>query len=160
VNRNDVIDVLSVVAAATRRSVGETDVDVWQAVIGDLGKEQCLLAVRDHLRDRPGVWLEPGHIVERVKAKRRDELDRESDEERDERQKALERKVAQDVAELAEQKAIPGPAKVSRPTANPLMVHCPWCHSGVGTRCIVPRTSQVMREFHPSRVEAAKSRAA
>ena len=31
-NRDDVIDVLSVVAAATRRTVGEVDVDVWQAV--------------------------------------------------------------------------------------------------------------------------------
>lgn len=159
-NRNDVIDVLSVVAAATRRSVGETDVDVWQAVIGDLSKDQCLLAVRDHLRERPGVWLEPGHIVERVKAKRRDELDRESDEQRDARQKALERKVADDVAELAAQKAIPGPDKYSRPKANPLMVRCPWCHSGEGTRCIIPRTTMVTKEFHPSRIEAAESRAA
>jgi hypothetical protein len=160
VNRNDVIDVLSVVAAATRRSVGETDVDVWQAVIGDLSKDQCLLAVRDHLRERPGVWLEPGHIVERVKAKRRDELDRESDEERDERQQALERKVAEDVAELAEQKAIPGPLKYTRPVINPLTVHCPWCHAGIGAHCIVPRTDQAMKNFHPSRIESAESRAA
>lgn len=159
-NRDDVIDVLTVVAAASRRTVGNADVDVWHAVICDLPKELALRAVRDHLRDKPGVWLEPGHIYERVRAIRREELDRESDGERDARQKALERKVEKDVDALAASKAIPGPVKYPRPTANPLMVHCSWCHSGVGTRCIVPRTTQVMKEFHPSRVEAAESRAA
>lgn len=74
--RDDVIDVLSAVAAADRRTVGEADVDVWQAIIGGLTKDFALQAVRDHLRDRPGVWLEPGHVYQRARAIYRDELDR------------------------------------------------------------------------------------
>jgi hypothetical protein len=74
--RDDVIDVLSVVAAATRRTVGEMDADIWQAIIGELPKDLALQAVRDHLRDQPSVWLEPGHVYQRARAIRRDELDR------------------------------------------------------------------------------------
>lgn len=66
-NRNDVIDVLSVVAAATRRTVGEVDVEIWQGIIGPLAKDIALEAVRDHLRDKPGVWLEPGHVYQRAR---------------------------------------------------------------------------------------------
>jgi hypothetical protein len=33
-------------------------------------------AVIDHFRERPGVWLEPGYIVQRVRAMRRDRLER------------------------------------------------------------------------------------
>src|SRR6476620_1328278 len=136
-NRDDVIDVLTAVAAADRRTVGEADVDVWQAVIGDLPKDLALQAVRDHLREKPGVWLEPGHIYERVRAIRRDQLEREPDEHRDARQEALAAKVAQDIAVLAATKAIP---KYQRPDVNPLTVKCPWCKAGIGTRCYVPGT--------------------
>lgn len=62
-NRDDVIDVLSVVAAATRRTVGQTDVEVWGSVIGHLSKDIALQAVSNHLRTKPGVWLEPGHVA-------------------------------------------------------------------------------------------------
>lgn len=75
-NRDDVIDVLTAVAAGDRRTVGDADVDVWQAIIGELAKDYALQAVRDHMRDRPGVWLEPGHVYQRARALRRDELDR------------------------------------------------------------------------------------
>lgn len=74
--RDDVIDVLTAVAAADRRTVGDADVDVWQAIIGELTKDFALQAVRDHLRDRPGVWIEPGHVYQRARALRRDEMDR------------------------------------------------------------------------------------
>lgn len=77
-NRNDVIDVLSVVAAATRRSVGEADVSIWEPIIGSLPKDLALQAVRDHIRDSPGVWLEPGHVYQRARAIRRDEMERDN----------------------------------------------------------------------------------
>lgn len=77
-NRNDVIDVLSVVAAATRRSVGETDVAIWEPIIGSLSKDLALQAVRDHIRENPGVWLEPGHVYQRARAIRRDEMERDN----------------------------------------------------------------------------------
>jgi hypothetical protein len=78
VNRNDVIDVLTAVAAGDRRTVGDADVDVWQAIIGELTKDFALQAVRDHMRDQPGVWLEPGHVYQRARAIRRDQLERTS----------------------------------------------------------------------------------
>lgn len=159
--RDDVIDVLSVVAAATRRTVGNADVEIWQAVMGDLPKEPALKAVRAHLRECPGVWLEPGHIVARVRAERRDELEKESDEEREARRAALDAKVARDVDELAAAKALP-PAglKFQRPKVNPLLVHCTWCKAGGGAPCVVHGSSDQLRRgprFHPCRVEAARS---
>lgn len=155
-NRNDVVDVLSVVASASRRSIGETDVDVWQAVIGGLPKDYALQAVRDHLRDEPGVWIEPGHIYQRARALRRDELDREPDEVRGARQEALAAKAAEDVAELAQRKSIPvEPEKFMRPVSNHLRVSCPWCHASVGQRCVVPGTNvELTRQHaHPARLE-------
>jgi hypothetical protein len=74
--RDDVIDILTAVAASDRRTVGQSDVDVWQAIIGELPKDFALQAVRDHLRDRPGVWMEPGHVYQRARALRRDEMER------------------------------------------------------------------------------------
>lgn len=62
-NRDDVIDVLTVVAAATRRTVGNADVQVWCGVIGHLPKQLALDAVVQHFKNKPGVWLEPGHVV-------------------------------------------------------------------------------------------------
>lgn len=155
-NRDDVIDVLSVVAAATRRSVGETDVEIWLGVIGDLDKPDALQAVRDHLRERPGIWLEPGHIVERVRATRRDRLEREPDRMREARQDALAAKALEDAEELAQRKGIPGPAKFKRPPENYLAVPCPWCRAGVGQSCTVPRTNVKLtqRPAHDSRIEA------
>lgn len=167
-NRNDVIDVLSVVAAATRRSVGETDVEIWLGVIGDLDKPDALQAVRDHLHDRPGVWLEPGHIVERVRAARRDRLEREPDSAREARQEALAAKALEDAEALAERKGLPGPTARQFPRksitgVNPLTVKCPWCNAGFGSRCTIPGTQVQLEEhppartgFHPSRIEAAE----
>jgi hypothetical protein len=102
-NRNDVIDVLSVVAAATRRSVGESDVAIWEPVIGSLPKDLALQAVRDHIRDSPGVWLEPGHVYQRARAIHRDYLDRET---------------APSIQAKREQEHFPGDAK-SAPDAAP-----------------------------------------
>ncbi len=159
-NRNDVVDVLSVVAAASRRTVGETDVDVWQAVIGNDDKQLALRAVRDHLAECPGVWLEPGHVHQRVRAYVRDQIEREPREAREARQEALAAKAAEDAQELAERKGIPGPVKFARrKPAAALSVRCPWCKANIGNRCVVPNTNERPQGgFHPSRVEAAATR--
>lgn len=160
-NRNDVIDVLTAVAAATRRTIGEADVEIWQGVIGEDDVTLALKAVRDHLRECPGVWLEPGHVHQRVRAFVRERLERESDAEREARQKTLEAKVLEDeVAELAARKALPGPLKYVRPAASALLVKCPWCSATAGTRCRVPKTEVALKQFHPSRVELAQESAA
>lgn len=72
-NRNDMIDLLTAVAAGDRRQVGEADITAWTAVIGDLGRDEALAAVVVHRRERPGVWLEPGHLLAIVRAARIDQ---------------------------------------------------------------------------------------
>ena len=143
-NRNDVIDVLSVVAAATRRTVGEADVEIWQGVIGSDDRELALKAVRDHLRDCPGVWLEPGHVHQRVRTMVRDQLEREPLEVQAARMEALEAKAKEDIAELAERKGIPEfPPKYQRHGISPyLKVKCPWCKASPGQPCVVPQTNR------------------
>ena len=154
-NRNDVIDVLTVVAAATRRTVGEADVTIWAGIIGELDKELALRAIQSHLKHRPGVWLEPGHVYEGARSIRRDELARESDAARERRQEALSTKAVDDAAELAERKGIPGEVKFQRrPPAPELLVPCPWCKAREGQPCTIPRTSERLRNgFHPSRTD-------
>lgn len=160
-NRDDVIDVLSVVAAATRRTVGDADVNVWQAVIGSDDKQLALQAVSDHLRDKPGVWLEPGHVHQRVREIVRDQLAREPREVQESRMRALEFKAAEDIAELAERKGIPSNVvelKVRRRGVPPeLKIRCPWCKASAGQPCVVPRTNERLTKtrFHDARKQAA-----
>lgn len=153
-NRNDVIDVLTAVSAADRRTVGQADVDVWQAVIGDLDRGLAIQAVRDHLRDKPGVWLEPGHVAQRVRAVVRDCLDRETLEHREARQAQLDGRITEHVAEIAASKAVPA----VRPP-SPLNVTCPWCKAAPGGRCRTPGTNHANRTYHPSRIELVRKSA-
>lgn len=77
-NRNDVIDVLTVITAGDgRREPGPTDIDFWLEIIGDMPKQLAMQAVKDHFRTKPGVWLEPGHVIARAREIRRDMLERE-----------------------------------------------------------------------------------
>jgi hypothetical protein len=152
-NRDDVIDVLTAVAAADRRTVGHADVDVWQAVIGDLPKDPALQAVRDHLREQPGVWLEPGHVYQRARVFMRDQLEREPTELREARQAALDAKAAEDAAERVHWV---GPLTHRRPGVNSLMQRCPHCGARSGARCVVPGTNRPpYGGTHPARIAQA-----
>lgn len=75
-NRDDVIDLLTVITAGDHRTVGDSDITFWLEIVGDLQKDLAMQAVRDHFRTKPGVWLEPGHIVARAREIHRDMLDR------------------------------------------------------------------------------------
>jgi hypothetical protein len=150
----DIIDILAAVAAIDRRTVGESDVIVWHAIIGDLNKQDAMTAVLSHFRECPGIWLEPGHIVAGVRAIRHDRYERERAEyEREER----DTKMALIVAELAEAKSIPDdPRRYRNRRPGALSIACPWCHATSGTRCTTPgtRTPLTKRLYHPSREEA------
>lgn len=151
-NRNEVIDVLSAIAANDRRTVGEADVVIWQGVIGDLPRDLALRAVVEHIRECPGVWLEPGHVYQRVRAMMRDELAREPDAFREARQAILDAKAAPDPP------APPfvGPVKHHRPQCNWLTIRCPHCGAGPLKRCTVPGTNRAPHGgTHPARLEAA-----
>jgi hypothetical protein len=78
-NKGDVIDLLSLIQIGDDRSIGETDVGFWHEMIGDLPKDLAALAIKAHFREQPGVLIEPGHVVKRVRAMRNDMLDREPD---------------------------------------------------------------------------------
>ncbi len=60
-NRTDVIDVLTVITAGDRRTVGEADVALWLGTIGDLHKADAITAVGQHFRTSE-KWLMPVHL--------------------------------------------------------------------------------------------------
>lgn len=63
---NDVVDILTVVTMADRRTTGELDVQWWlvQANYGQWpSKDFAIAAVIKHAAERPDVWLNPGHIT-------------------------------------------------------------------------------------------------
>lgn len=74
--RDEVIDLLAIVQAVDGRDVSTPDIAIWLQILGDQTRDACTDAVMAHRREQPGVWLEPGHILGRVKAKQRDRLDR------------------------------------------------------------------------------------
>jgi hypothetical protein len=156
-NRNDVIDLLSAIAAADRRTVGKADVEVWQQVIGELPKGLAIQAMRDHWREEPGVWLEPGHIFQRVRAFMRDHLEREPDDYREARQAAIDAKAAPDTEDRGHWV---GPLKHHRPQVNWLKLVCPHCGARAGARCVVPGTNRPpYGGTHPARLDAARQAA-
>ena len=157
-NRDDIIDLLTVIAAIDHRTAGQTDINVWYDLIGDLPRELAMQATRDHFREEPGVYLEPGHIYQRVRAIKRDIAEREyAAEER----AAIDAKVAAIAAEVAAKRAIPGadPQPRVRNPHDPRRVPCGYCHASAGSPCIAQSTHQPMRQggqrYHPSRIDAA-----
>lgn len=156
-NRNEMIDVLSVVAAATRRTIGEADVTIWMGVCGDVPKPFALEAIRGHMRDQPGVWLEPGHIYQRWKAFRLDELARESREARDARQDELDARLVGTIHEIASSTDIELKFERRKP-APELGVQCPWqpCRAKPGSPCVNHDGTPMKRTpFHPGRTDLA-----
>ena len=157
-NRNDVIDVLSLIRAVDHRTVGEMDVNVWQAVIGDLGRDDALEAVRGHLREQPDVWLAPGHIAQRVLAMRRDRQLRESRAELEARQEALDERLVQELPQLIASTDI-DPKFKRRSIAPELLVHCPWqsCRARPAQPCVNHDGKPLKNNaFHPSRTDVSR----
>jgi hypothetical protein len=76
-NRDEIVDLLTAVAVGDHRTVGQTDVDLWHAVLNDIPKDAAIVALVEHRREQPGVWLEAGHIYQRVRAQARDRMARE-----------------------------------------------------------------------------------
>ena len=154
-NRDEVIDDLTAVAANDRRTVGDADVVVWQGVIGDLPADLALKAVVAHIRERPGVWLEPGHVYQRAREMMRDELAREPNAFREARQAILDAKAAPDPTSPP----FAGPIKHRRPQCNWLSIRCPHCHAAPLKHCTVPGTNRPpYGGTHPARLDAAQAR--
>jgi hypothetical protein len=79
VDKEDIIDLLTIVSVADRRTVGETDVELWHELLGRFSKDDCTEAIMQFRSEQPGDWLEPGHIVRRVKIMINDRMSRDDD---------------------------------------------------------------------------------
>ena len=61
---------LAEVQVIDNRRVDEATLRYWHGLIGDLGYAEASEAVLMHRRERPGVYLEPGHVranVDRIR---------------------------------------------------------------------------------------------
>jgi hypothetical protein len=72
---DQVVDLLTAAAMFDRRTVGRADAKAWHAVVGDLSFDDALVAVRGHYTEGSD-WLMPAHVRTRVRAMRRDRLER------------------------------------------------------------------------------------
>jgi hypothetical protein len=162
-NKQDIAVLLTEISVTDKRKIGRPDVEAWSAVLTDdipLGfARQAAVA---HFREKPDTWLNAGHIVERWRAYRRDQLAREEDAMREARQAALDAKNVEALGVTALAEAItsePVPVKYFRRSQsgqpNPLTVPCPWCRVMAGHACRFPNTTEYTKNPHPSRVDAA-----
>lgn len=71
-DRDQIIDLLSVIAAYDRRSIGEGDIAAWSESARRAGWrfEDAVDAVHAHFADS-SKWLMPGHVTERIRLARR-----------------------------------------------------------------------------------------
>ena len=72
---DEVWDLLELISSIDRRKVGLTDRQVWEGLVGDLPATDAQAAVITHYRESR-EWIMPADVRGRVKAMRRDRLDR------------------------------------------------------------------------------------
>jgi len=108
-NRNDVIDVLTVIAAGDRRTVGEADVSLWLGTIGGLDKADAIAAVGKHFQTSE-KWLMPVHLIALAREIARDRMMRETGAERQARTDAIDAVI--------DAKAAARQAEIARYTGN------------------------------------------
>ncbi len=155
-NRNEIIDLLTIIAAGDRRTVGNTDVDFWHNIVGNVPKDLAIEAVRRHFRERPDVWLNPGHVVQGARAIHQERLQHETDDQ------AAARLALHD-AEVAELESEVPPAKwldlPDNPAKGPRWVRCPYCHARPGESCINRgRPELTLAGHHPARENVCTSK--
>lgn len=62
-NVQEVAKVLTKIQAIDNRQVDELVLAAWVELIGNLEFSDALEGVNLHRLEKPGVWLEPGHVV-------------------------------------------------------------------------------------------------
>ena len=81
-DREDIVDLLSIIQANDNRTIGETDMALWLQMIGQLAKDDALDAIQAHFAEYPHIRITPGHVIQRVKAMIKDRLERMEPDER------------------------------------------------------------------------------
>jgi hypothetical protein len=75
VNRNEVIDLLTLIASYDRRTAGNADVAAWKLAVGDLDFAEAQAAAVEHYRESAD-WITPAHVRKIVRAARAARQDR------------------------------------------------------------------------------------
>ncbi len=76
-NATEMGKLLGFAAVFDNRTVGDADIIAWLEAIGDLPFSDARAAVAAHYRNEPDRRLMPAHVLQGVKAMRRDRLARE-----------------------------------------------------------------------------------
>lgn len=153
-NRNEVIDLLSIVQAFDKRTVGEPDVIAWEdsAKRGRWTYDEAAEAVKDYYArttsERP--FIMPSHITNAIRRNREYESMRYR-----QASKPVNPRVAEAIEPVAERTKIPDPKRPMR--NNALSVPCPHCKAPIGETCTRPRLIGRPKPMmpHPSRKELA-----
>ncbi|NII42132.1 hypothetical protein E9228_002790 [Curtobacterium flaccumfaciens] len=69
-NKTEVSKLLTVASAIDHRTIDPAIVNAWHMVVGDVPFDAAERALTAHRRNRPGVYLEPGHIIEQWRIER------------------------------------------------------------------------------------------
>ena len=67
VNFDEAKGLVALASAVDNRQITDITVNEWMHALHDLEIGDCVEALREHRREKPGVYLEPGHIAAGVK---------------------------------------------------------------------------------------------
>jgi len=158
-NRDDVIDVLTVIAAADRRTVGDADVTVWAGTIGDLHKDDAITAVGQHFRTSE-KWLMPVHLRTLAMEIAKDRWLRTNPDERNELGQLDAGEPVNEAAAPARAAAIGlfagNAGQLGDPYDTCIHLPCPRCHAERDAYCTNPVTGRSARCPCLRRLKAAE----
>ncbi len=147
-NRTDVIDVLTVIAAGDRRTVGEADVALWAGTIGDLHKADAITAVGQHFRTSE-KWLMPVHVRTLAMEIAKDRWLRTNPDERNELGQLDSGEPINEAAAPARAAAIGlfagNAGQLGDPYDTCIHLPCPRCHAERDAYCTNPITGRSAR---------------
>jgi hypothetical protein len=159
---------LTLIAAYDRRTLGESDVLAWHPLVERYSFDECADAVRAHFASSTS-YLMPVHVLDRVRATRRDAIERQQSE-----RLAIEYRQAQAVdvgryvAQVAAALDARRPPEQRRAVADrearkrARSVACPYCGAREGQPCVVPDDGRELTKTlaHSSRLDAVAEREA
>ncbi len=147
-NRNDVIDVLSVVYAADHRTIGDGDIALWLGTIGDLHKADAITAVGQHFRTSE-KWLMPVHVRTLAMEIAKDRWLRTNPDERNELGQFDSGEPVNEAAAPARAAAIGlfagNAGQLGDPYDTCIHLPCPRCHAERDAYCTNPITGRSAR---------------
>lgn len=157
-NRSDTAQLLAMIQAFDRRTIGDTDVLAWHDALTDTDYTDAQTAVRQHFRESR-EWIMPADVRARVKATRDERLQRSPINPPDitDNARRYMAGLRSNIRNIADGYALPPPAEVADPppeiTERPnrgeaLNVTCPHCGATEGERCLVPGYGGT-RRFYP-----------